>query len=152
MSILTVQLNHPGAEKNYRLGGGYSFFEGKLIREWNADKSHYRKFIHQEGEYIKTLNQQPMKTNKEIVDLLVTAILKKCKEPYLYDKGICKEEVEATIDDIEYYMYVEIWYSYGYYYCDIKFDLWDVHGSKIKTNKNNIRNEVEKQIIKYYEQ
>jgi hypothetical protein len=61
MSILTIQLNHPGAEKNYRLGGGYSFFEGKLIREWNADKSHYRKFIHQEGEYIKTLNQQPKK-------------------------------------------------------------------------------------------
>jgi hypothetical protein len=61
MSILTVQLNHPGAEKNYKLGGGYSYFEGRLIREWNKDKSHYRKFIRQEGEYIKALGQQPSK-------------------------------------------------------------------------------------------
>jgi hypothetical protein len=61
MSILTIQLNHPGAEKNYKLGGGYSYFEGRLIREWNKDKSHYRKFIRQEGEYIKALGQQPSK-------------------------------------------------------------------------------------------
>lgn len=61
MSILTIQLNHPGAEKNYRLGGGYSYFEGSLIREWNANKSHYRKFIRQEGGYIKDLGQQPSK-------------------------------------------------------------------------------------------
>jgi hypothetical protein len=61
MSILTVQLNHPGAEKPFKLGKGYSYFEGKLIREWNADKSHYRKFIRQEGEYIKAFDQQPTK-------------------------------------------------------------------------------------------
>lgn len=61
MSILTVQLNHPGAEKPFKSGKGYSYFENKLIREWNADKSHYRKFIRQEGEYIKELGQQPTK-------------------------------------------------------------------------------------------
>lgn len=63
MSVLTVQLNHPGAEKPYKPGRGYSQYEGKLIREWNADRSHYRKFIRQEGEYVTALGQQPKKDN-----------------------------------------------------------------------------------------
>lgn len=61
MSVLTVQLNHPGAEKPYKPGRGYSQYEGKLIREWNADRSHYRKFIRQQGHYITEIGEKPIK-------------------------------------------------------------------------------------------
>jgi hypothetical protein len=61
MSVLAVQLNHPGAEKAFKMGKGYSHYNGQLIREWNADKSHYRKFIRQSGEYISSLGHQPTK-------------------------------------------------------------------------------------------
>jgi len=91
-----------------------------------------------------------MKTNKEIVDLLVSAILKKCKGLDKYENNTINQEIECTIDDINYFMFVQVWKIYSIDCCII-FDLWDVHGSKIKTNKNNIRNEVERQIIKYYE-
>ena len=60
MSILTVQLNHPGAEKPYKLSKGYSLYNGKLIREWNADISHYRKFIRQRGHYITKIGEKPI--------------------------------------------------------------------------------------------
>jgi hypothetical protein len=52
MSILAVQLNHPGREKPFKLGNGYSQYQGQIIREWNSDPSHYRKFLQQKGCYI----------------------------------------------------------------------------------------------------
>ena len=92
-----------------------------------------------------------MKTNKEIVDLLVTAILKKCKGLNKYDCRGIKAEIECTIDDINYYMFVEVWSSCGIN-CNVICDLWDINGHQIITKKHNISNEVEKQIIKHYEQ
>lgn len=59
MSISTVQLNHPGAEKSFKLDRGYSQHEGKLIREWNGDKNHYRKFIHHQGCYVTEIGGVP---------------------------------------------------------------------------------------------
>lgn len=61
MSVLAVQLNHPGAEKPFRMGKGYGYYARKIIREWNGDKSHYRKFIRQSGEYITAIGEQPTK-------------------------------------------------------------------------------------------
>lgn len=58
MSVLAVQLNHPGAEKAFKTGKGYNHCNGQLIREWNADNSHYRKFIRCQGEYISQLGEQ----------------------------------------------------------------------------------------------
>jgi hypothetical protein len=58
MSVLAVQLNHPGAEKAFKMGKGYSHYNGQLIREWNADKSHYRKFIRSQGECISQPGEQ----------------------------------------------------------------------------------------------
>lgn len=52
MSILVVQLNHPGSEKPFKLGKGYREDNNRLIREWNNDASHYRKFICQQGKYL----------------------------------------------------------------------------------------------------
>jgi len=65
MSVLAVQLNHPGAEKAFKMGRGYSHYNGQLIREWNADKSHCRKFIQSQGEYIFQPGEQAQQ-----VDLL----------------------------------------------------------------------------------
>ncbi len=61
MSILTVQLNHPGGEKAFKLGKGFSYYQDNLIREWNKDAIHYRKFIRQKGEYINEFGQQTIK-------------------------------------------------------------------------------------------
>lgn len=57
MSILAVQLNHPGREKPFRLGDGYRHDQGLLIREWNNDPSHYRKFLQQKGSYIRKVGE-----------------------------------------------------------------------------------------------
>lgn len=59
MTILTVQLNHPGAEKPFKLGRGYSQHEGRLIREWYGDKKHYRKFLLHQGFYLTKIGATP---------------------------------------------------------------------------------------------
>jgi len=61
MPLLKVQLNHPGNEKIFRIGKGYYLINNKIIREWNSDTTHYRKFIRCEGEYLLSLNAQPLK-------------------------------------------------------------------------------------------
>jgi hypothetical protein len=61
MPILTVQLNHPGAELPYKMGKGFSVRDGKVVREWNAAGSHHRKFIRSKGEYLSQHNAQPIK-------------------------------------------------------------------------------------------
>lgn len=60
MSILAVQLNHPGAEKAFKPGMGFSIFQEKDIREWNNDPRHYRKFIQQKGQYISQPGENPL--------------------------------------------------------------------------------------------
>ncbi|MFN5208657.1 MAG: hypothetical protein ACK5CV_00545 [Bacteroidota bacterium] len=62
MSILVVQLNHPGAEKPFKLGKGYNLYRDKLFREWNNDATHYRKFIQHRGQYLSHIGASPMES------------------------------------------------------------------------------------------
>jgi len=77
MALLTVQVNHPGRQKEYKVFGtdatvseGYRILSNKqVIREWNNDilpknkRPHYRKFIKNKGEYIYDLDLKPKKCN-----------------------------------------------------------------------------------------
>ena len=45
MPLLKVQLNHPGREKPFKIGKGYQKENNQIIREWNDDPRHYRKYI-----------------------------------------------------------------------------------------------------------
>lgn len=60
MPILAVQLNHPGAEKPFKIGNGFVKKDGKLYREWNKDATHYRKFIEQDGAYLDYNSNKPL--------------------------------------------------------------------------------------------
>lgn len=59
---MIIQLNHPGNQKPFsqkRLlndGNGYIYKDNNIIRLWNTDKSHYRKFICCKGKYIENIN------------------------------------------------------------------------------------------------
>lgn len=53
MSLKAVQLNHPGAQKPFPSNGYRILADGKILRDWNNDNSHYRKFILNKGKYIK---------------------------------------------------------------------------------------------------
>jgi hypothetical protein len=61
MPLFKVQLNHPGNEKPFKIGKGYQKVDGLIIREWNDDPRHYRKFIKNEGEYLTSLNGESQK-------------------------------------------------------------------------------------------
>lgn len=65
MPLLKVQFPHPGPQKNYRIGSGYRNIGGNIIREWNNDSGHYRKFLLQEGEYLEDVSS----INPKITDL-----------------------------------------------------------------------------------
>jgi hypothetical protein len=59
MPKLIVQLNHPGNQKAFVLGNGYQKVNDLIIREWNDDPQHYRKFIRNDGQYLTSLDSQP---------------------------------------------------------------------------------------------
>lgn len=61
MPVLKVQLNHPGNQKPFKIGNGYQKINDLIIREWNDESQHYRKFIRNSGEYLSLLNGQPHK-------------------------------------------------------------------------------------------
>jgi len=67
MAPLKVQLIHPGVQMNYNCkrknNPGYRWINNDLIREWNTDKEHKRKFIHHCGDYVTDINSQPIKTD-----------------------------------------------------------------------------------------
>lgn len=63
MPLLKVQLNHPGNEKPFRICKGYQKVDELIIREWNDDPRHYRKFIRNEGEYLASLDGKSQKGN-----------------------------------------------------------------------------------------
>ena len=63
MAILKVQLNHPGNEKQFKIGKGYQKVNNLIIREWNNESRHYRKFIENEGEYIIALESKSQNGN-----------------------------------------------------------------------------------------
>jgi len=65
MPILKVQLNHPGIQKNFKIGSGYLRIGNHIIREWNCDRSHYRKFLLNHGLYIDDIND----INPKVADL-----------------------------------------------------------------------------------
>lgn len=56
MPLLKVQLNHPGNEIPFKLGKGYQKANGIILREWNDEEQHYRKFIRNDGEYLTSLD------------------------------------------------------------------------------------------------
>jgi hypothetical protein len=50
---MKVQLNHPGTQKSFKIGKGYiNIGNDIVIREWNNDKEHYRKFLQHNGYFI----------------------------------------------------------------------------------------------------
>ena len=50
---VSVQLNHPGKQKRFSLKNGYSEdIKDRIVRNWNDDKTHYRKFIENPGWYL----------------------------------------------------------------------------------------------------
>jgi hypothetical protein len=67
MALLVVQLNHPGPQKKFKpfknpseTSDGYvRVANGEIIREWNVDECHYRKFINNKGNYISDLTELP---------------------------------------------------------------------------------------------
>jgi len=63
MPLLKVQLNHPGSEKPFKLGKGYQKINGSIIREWNDDPRHYRKFIRIKGDYLPSIGANPIESN-----------------------------------------------------------------------------------------
>lgn len=61
---MIVQLNHPGQQKPFKLGNGYQQIGNYIIREWNNDNAHYRKFIQNKGVFVNGLDDaQPTQTN-----------------------------------------------------------------------------------------
>ena len=60
MPKLIVQLNHPGPEKSFIDSNGYQQINYQIVREWNDDINHYRKFIRNGGEYLSSLNALPL--------------------------------------------------------------------------------------------
>lgn len=63
MPLLKVQLNHPGSEKTFKLGKGYQEINGSIIREWNDDPRHYRKFLRIKGDYLPSIGAEPIESN-----------------------------------------------------------------------------------------
>lgn len=53
MPLKAVQLNHPGTQKPFPAKGYRILANGKILRDWNDDDSHYRKFMLNKGVYIK---------------------------------------------------------------------------------------------------
>lgn len=52
---MKVQLNHPGGQKPFKLGSGYSQIGNQIIREWSNETVHFRKFIQNNGLYVNDL-------------------------------------------------------------------------------------------------
>jgi hypothetical protein len=65
MPILKVQFPHPGPQKKINLKNGYRNIGGRIIREWNNDINHYRKFILNNGEYLNGIND-PFPKNSDL--------------------------------------------------------------------------------------
>jgi hypothetical protein len=59
MTLLKIQLNHPGKEKPFKIGKGYQTNGDNIIREWNDEDTHYRKFIANDGDYLDSLESTP---------------------------------------------------------------------------------------------
>ncbi len=64
MSVLKVQLNHPGRQKRFVLGNGYQLIGGRVVREWNDDETHYRKFLYHNGIYLDSICDKIPKKSK----------------------------------------------------------------------------------------
>ena len=60
MAKLKIQLNHPGNQKTFKIGKGYTLLNDMIIREWNSG-NHFRKFIKHGGMYIRGLEDKEPK-------------------------------------------------------------------------------------------
>lgn len=63
MAKLKVQLNHPGNQKPFKIGEGYTLWNENFYRDWNCG-NHFRKFIVNDGLFIRDINcKVPQKSN-----------------------------------------------------------------------------------------
>lgn len=69
MPIISIQLNHPNVEKGFYSGceneinSGFHVVENEIIREWNRDERHYRKFIRNKGTFIENIEDSVPKND-----------------------------------------------------------------------------------------
>ena len=52
---------HNGSQKKFRIGTGYRRVGNDIIREWNNDEKHYRKFISHLGSYLDDIKDSEPK-------------------------------------------------------------------------------------------
>lgn len=65
MAYLKVQLNHPGSQKAFKKDDGYrELDDGSILRDWNHDETHYRKFLKNPGTYLESLTDTEAKRTK----------------------------------------------------------------------------------------
>lgn len=58
---MKVQLNHPGVQKGRgKSAAGFSYHgtTGTIVRNWNSDTTHYRKFLASKGYFLENAEQQ----------------------------------------------------------------------------------------------
>jgi hypothetical protein len=64
MKKIIVQLNHPGRQKSFRMGDGYSIQNEKIYRLWNSSIIHFRKFIINDGFFVNDVSdKEPQKSD-----------------------------------------------------------------------------------------
>ena len=88
----------------------------------------------------------------EEANILYSSILKKMSSPVFSDHY--KREITVTLsEDINGVVFHTLMRVHGIYSevtCEVLFDLYDVNGHKMKSNKPNIANQVEKKLIKMF--
>ena len=166
MAHLIVQLNHPGNEKPYKIGDGYQNINGLIIREWNDDSRHYRKFIRNKGEYIKGLGEKPEKANlifwgewegnsvfnpiyngkgspNGIHDPFHSIIIRGCEntDPYIYGEyfkyAICKQSGQlCNLDKNSLILFGTVYPSKNVFFMDTVFVIGDYDSAQTISETN----------------
>lgn len=82
---------------------------------------------------------------------IFSCILKRMGSPLFCDHY--KKEITVTLDqEINGVVFHTLMQAHGIYSqvtCDVYFDLYDVNGHKMKSNKPNIANQIERMLIDY---
>ena len=88
----------------------------------------------------------------EEANILYSSILKRMGSPVFSDHY--KKEITVTLsEEINGVVFHTLMRAHGIYSeatCEVYLDLYDVNGHKMKSNKPNIANQVEKKLIKMF--
>lgn len=88
----------------------------------------------------------------EEANILYSSILKKIDSPIFSDHY--KKEIIVTLsEEINGVVFHTLMRAHGVYSeatCEVYLDLYDVNGHKMKSNKPNIANQVERKLIKMF--